>query len=46
MIIGYARVSTTEQDFGLRHNELKPTRDASFDVTGARNTCVRLANNS
>jgi len=37
MIIGYARVSTTEQNLGLRHDELKPARDASVDVTDARN---------
>jgi len=36
MIIGYARVSTTEQNLGLRHHELKPARDASVDQTEAR----------
>jgi len=36
MIIGYARVSTTEQNLGLRHDELKPAFDASVDQTDAR----------
>jgi len=36
MIIGYARVSTTEQHLGLRHDELNPARDASVDPTEAR----------
>jgi hypothetical protein len=36
MITGYERVSTTEQNLGLRHHELKPARDASVDVTDAR----------
>jgi hypothetical protein len=42
MIISYARVSTTEQNLGFRHDELKPALDASVDhtveVTDARNT--------
>ena len=29
MIIGYARVSTTEQNLGLRHDELKPAFDGT-----------------
>ena len=33
MIIGYARVSTTEQNLGLRHDDLKPAFDASVDPT-------------
>ena len=33
MIIGYARVSTTEQNLGLRHDDLKPAFDASVDQT-------------
>jgi hypothetical protein len=33
MIIGCARVSTTEQDLGLRHDDLKPAFDASVDPT-------------
>jgi hypothetical protein len=33
MIIGYARVSTTEQNLSLRHDDLKPTFDASVDPT-------------
>jgi DNA invertase Pin-like site-specific DNA recombinase len=33
MIIGYARVSTTEQNLGLRHDELKPAFYASVDPT-------------
>jgi hypothetical protein len=36
LIIGYARVSTTEQNLGLRHDELKPAFDASVDPTEAR----------
>jgi len=40
MIIGYARVSTTEQNLGLRHDELKPARDASVDVTDARRSAA------
>ena len=33
MIIGYARVSTTEQNLGLQHDDVKPAADASDDVT-------------
>jgi hypothetical protein len=33
MIIGYARVSTTEQNLGLRHDDLKPAFEASVDPT-------------
>jgi hypothetical protein len=33
MIIGYARVSTTEQNLGLRHDDVKPAFDASVDQT-------------
>jgi DNA invertase Pin-like site-specific DNA recombinase len=36
MIIGYARVSTTEQNLGLEHDDLKPAFDASVDQTDAR----------
>jgi DNA invertase Pin-like site-specific DNA recombinase len=36
MIIGYARVSTTEQNLGLRHGDLKRAFDASVDPTDAR----------
>ena len=36
MIIGYARVSTTKHNLGLRHDELKPQYNASVDVTDAR----------
>jgi DNA invertase Pin-like site-specific DNA recombinase len=36
MIIGYARVSTTEQNLGLDHDDLKPAFDASVDPTEAR----------
>jgi len=36
MIIGYARASTTEQNLGLRPDDLKPTFDASVDPTEAR----------
>jgi DNA invertase Pin-like site-specific DNA recombinase len=36
LIIGYARVSTTEQNLGLRHDELKPAFDAAVDQTEAR----------
>jgi hypothetical protein len=35
-IIGYARVSTTEQNLGLQHDDLKPVFDASVDPTEAR----------
>ncbi|MGO9916471.1 MAG: hypothetical protein ACLQIB_17475 [Isosphaeraceae bacterium] len=37
MIIGYARVSTTEQNLGLEHDDLKPAFDASVDQTEASN---------
>jgi hypothetical protein len=33
MMIGYARVSKTEQNLGLRHDDLKPEFDASVDHT-------------
>ncbi len=36
MLIGYARVSTTEQNLGSRHDDLKPAYDASVDQTEAR----------
>jgi len=36
MIIGYARLSTTEQNLGLRHDDLKPAFNASVDPTDAR----------
>jgi DNA invertase Pin-like site-specific DNA recombinase len=39
MIIGYARVSTTEQNLGLDHDDLKPAFDASVDQTAR---CARL----
>jgi DNA invertase Pin-like site-specific DNA recombinase len=35
MIIGYGRVSTTEQNLGLRHDDVKPAFDASVDQTEA-----------
>jgi DNA invertase Pin-like site-specific DNA recombinase len=41
MIIGYARVSTTEQNLGLRHDDLKPAFDASVDPTEARKLVPR-----
>ena len=41
MIIGYARVSTTEQNLGLQHDDLKPAFDASVDVTDVREATVR-----
>ena len=31
MIIGHARVSTTEQNLGLDHHDLKPAFDAPVD---------------
>ena len=43
MIIGYARVSTTEQNLGLDHDDLKPAFDASVDPIEARNHPVCLA---
>jgi len=33
MTISYARVSTTEQNLGLEHDDLKPAFDASVDQT-------------
>jgi hypothetical protein len=36
LIVGYARVSTTERNLGLRHDELKPAFDDSVDVTDAQ----------
>ena len=36
MIIGYARVSTTEQNIRLDQDDLKPAIDASVDSTDAR----------
>jgi DNA invertase Pin-like site-specific DNA recombinase len=33
MIIGYARVSTTAQNLGLRYDDVKPAFDASVDPT-------------
>jgi hypothetical protein len=36
LIVGYARVSTTERGLGLRHDELNPAFDASVDPTKAR----------
>jgi len=33
MIIGYARVSTSEQNFSLQHDDLKPAFDATVDPT-------------
>jgi DNA invertase Pin-like site-specific DNA recombinase len=41
MIIGYARVSTTEQNLGLRYDDVKPAFDASVDQTDARKATVR-----
>ena len=35
MIIGDARVSMTDQNLGLRHDDLKPAFDASVDPTDA-----------
>ena len=35
MIIGYARVSTTEQNLGLEHDDLKPAFDALVDGSKA-----------
>jgi hypothetical protein len=33
MIIGYAKVATTDQNLGIRHDDLKPAFDASVDPT-------------
>ncbi len=41
MIIGYARVSTTEQNLGLGHDDLKPAFDGSVDQTEARKGTTR-----
>jgi hypothetical protein len=41
MIIGYARVSTTERNLGLQHDDLEPVFDASVDQTDARTATVR-----
>jgi hypothetical protein len=35
MITGYEKVSTTEQDFGLQHDGVRPAFDASVDHTDA-----------
>jgi len=35
MRIGDVKVSTTEQNLGLRHDDLKPAFDASVDQTEA-----------
>jgi hypothetical protein len=43
MIIGYARVSTKEQNLGLRHDDLKPAFDASVDQTEAAKVDVTEA---
>jgi hypothetical protein len=40
MIIGYARVWTTQQNLGLRHDEPKPARDAPVGSTEARNDII------
>jgi hypothetical protein len=37
MKIDYARISTTEQNLCLQHDDLKPAYGASVDVTDARN---------
>jgi len=39
----YARVSTTEQNLGLRHDDLKPEFDASVDQTDARSEMANRA---
>jgi hypothetical protein len=33
MLTGYERVSTTEQNLGLQHDDRKPAFDASVDQT-------------
>ncbi len=48
MITGYDRVSTTKQNLGLQHDDLKPAFDASVDPADAHNTrrdLVRLLAN-
>ncbi len=40
MIIGYASVSTTEQNLGLDHDDLKPAFDASVDPTNGTSLSV------
>jgi hypothetical protein len=45
MVIGDAKVSTTEQNLGLEHDNLKPAFDASVDPTEARNTLALTAEN-
>ena len=35
MIVGDARVSTTEQNFGLQHDDLRRALDDSVDPTNA-----------
>jgi hypothetical protein len=42
MIIGYARVSTSEQNLGLQHADVKPAFDASVDPPEARNAQAQL----
>jgi hypothetical protein len=42
LIIGYARVSTTERNLGLEHDDLKPAFDASVDQTDARRAVARV----
>jgi hypothetical protein len=44
MIIGYAKVSATEQNLGLRHDGLKPAFDASVDPTDARSAWLTARN--
>jgi hypothetical protein len=36
IIIGYARVSTTEQTLGFQHDEPKPATEVSLDAPNAR----------
>ena len=45
MIVGYVRVSTTQQNLGLRHDDLKPAFDVSVDPTNGTQvfgTCPSL----
>ena len=42
MNIGYARVSTTEQNLGLRHDNLKPAFDTSVDYTDDRESSLEV----